>query len=147
MGIASVRQASSLRCAAALTSLIFVSCEVAPIVHLVNKSGQDVRLSVLGEETPLSDDQEIELEYPYSANGGMSIRWGSCTLSYMPPPPPPPPSKFMRYRILRPHLNTRLERDWMIVVLEPVTDASSAPPLREQPQGFPLAPKRSSACD
>jgi len=143
IGVGPVKLATSLRCAAAATGLIFASCQVAPIVHLVNMSGQDVHLSVLGEETPLSDGQEVELEYPYSANGGMSIRYGQCVLWYM---PPAPPNDFMRYRILRPHLNVRLERDWTIVVLAPREAAASAPPVEEQPEGFPLVPERSGAC-
>lgn len=141
-----MKLAFSLRCATAATCLIFASCQVAPIVHLVNMSGQDVEVSVLGKETPLRGGQEMQLEYPYSANGGMSIRYGECVLSYMPPDLPPPPNDFTRYRILRPHLSLRLERDWTIVVLAPLEEATSAPPVSEQPPGFPLFPERTGTC-
>ncbi len=137
----------SLRRAAAAAALILASCQVAPAVHLLNMSGHDVQVRVLDEETPLPDGQEIEIEYPYPANGGMSIRYGECVLSYMPPDLPPPPSEFMRYRALRPHLNARLDRDWSIVVLEPLKEATAAPPIEEQPDGFPLTPERSGVCE
>lgn len=138
---------TSLRCAAAAVALIFTSCQVTPVVHLLNMSGHDVRVSVLDQEMRLLGGQEIEIEYPYSANGGMSVRYGECVLSYLPPNLPPPPSDFMRYRVLRPHLNARVEQDWSIVVLEPLEEAAAAAPIEEQPDGFPVVPERSGACE
>jgi len=134
------------RYATATVGLIFASCQVAPMVHLVNRSGYDAHVNVMGKETPLPGGREIQLEYPYSANGGMSIRHGDCVLSYAPPALPPPPIDFMRYAFLRPHMNAQLKQDWTIVVLKPLEDAISAPPLSEQPAGFPLVPKRSGIC-
>ena len=47
-----MKLASSLRSAAAVTGLILASCQVVPVVHLVNMSGQDVHLSVPGVARP-----------------------------------------------------------------------------------------------
>lgn len=142
-----VQLTSLWRCAAAAVALMLSSCQVVPVVHLLNMSGHDVRVGVLDEEIPLLDGQEIEIEYPYPANGGMLIRYGKCSLSYMPPNLPPPPSEFMRYRFFRPHLNARVERDWSIVVLEPLEATGAAPPIKKQPEGFPLFPGRSGGCE
>lgn len=129
-----------------VVGLFLVSCQVAPILHLVNASGRDVQVSVMGKEMRLPSDQEIQFEYPYSANGGMSIRHGECVLWYLPPDPPPPPNDFMWYRIFRPQLNVRLEQDWTIVVLAPLKEAASASPFSEQPPGFPLPPEHDGGC-
>ena len=129
----------------ATAALLFASCQVAPMVHLLNASGRDVEVHVMDEVMPLSAERVVAFAYPYSASGGMSIRSGECTFSYRPPDPPPPPSEFMRNG-WRGHVNVRLEPDGSLVVLEPRKEVASAAPLALQPLGFPVVPERDGDC-
>ena len=124
--------------------LTLLSCEAAPIVHFFNNSGYDVAVVILDEEHAAPASGEIEFDYPYAANGGMSIRRGQCLLTYL---PPPPPWDFMKGGITRGHLRAQLEPDWRILVVRSGEKLPAAARLDDQPDGFPLIPQRSGPCD
>jgi hypothetical protein len=128
----------------ACLGLTLLSCEAAPIVHFFNNSGYDVGVVILDEEHAAPASGEIEFDYPYAANGGMSIRRGQCLLTYL---PPSPPWDFMKGGITRGHLRTQLEPDWRIFVVRSGEEFPAAARLDDQPDGFPLVPQRSGACD
>ncbi|MFQ5472251.1 MAG: hypothetical protein ACE5FA_05120 [Dehalococcoidia bacterium] len=125
--------------------LLVVACQIAPVVHLINMSGRDVSVVVLDDEIAIAPREDIAFAYPYSANGGMSIRYGRCVLAYM--PPAPPKNGYTRYSGIREHFNVRLEPDGSVVMLPPTEGELTAAPLQEQPEGFPLVPTKSGECD
>jgi len=129
---------------AACLGLTLLSCEAAPIVHFFNNSGYDVGVVILDEERAVPTSGEIEFDYPYAANGGMSIHRGQCILTYL---PPSPPWDFMKGGITRGHLRAQLEPDWRIFVVHSGEAFPAAARLDDQPGGFPLVPQRSGACD
>ncbi len=121
-----------------------LSCEAAPIVHFFNHSGYDVGVVILGEELDAPVSGEIEFDYPYAANGGMSISRGPCLLTYL---PPSPPWDFMEGGLTRGHLRAQLEPDWRIFVVRSRGEFPATTRSEDQPEGFPLVPQRSGACD
>jgi hypothetical protein len=129
----------------AFSSLVLVSCQVAPIIHLINMSGHDIHVIVLDDKFPLAPLQVVEFAYPYSANGGMSIRYEQCIMTYM--PPAPPKKGYTRYSGIREHFNVRLESDWSVTMMPPTESGLTGAPLEDQPKGFPLIPKRSGKCE
>ena len=133
----------TLRLVATLLGLTLLSCEAAPIVHFFNNSGYGVSVLILDEEHAAPTSGEIEFDYPYAANGGMSIRHGQCVLTYM---PPSPPWDFMKGGITRGHLRVQLEPDWRIFVVRSGEEFPAAARSDDQPDGFPLVPQRSGAC-
>jgi hypothetical protein len=121
-----------------------LSCEAAPIVQFFNNSGYDVGVVILDEERAAPAPGEIEFDYPYAENGGMSIRRGQCLLIYL---PPSPPWDFMKGGITRGHLRAQLEPDWRIFVVRSGKEFPATARSDDQPDGFPLVPQRSGACD
>jgi hypothetical protein len=124
---------------------MLLSCEGVPIIHFFNNSGSDVSVVTLAEEHPVPASREIEFDYPYAANGGMSIRHGACVLTYM---PPSPPWDFIKGGVTRGHLRAQLDPDWRIFVVRAGDKFPAVTHSNNQPGGFPLvSAQRSGTCD
>jgi len=116
-------------------------CSAKPWIHVFNNSQEPVVMRIDGKKLVARPAEQISFLYE---NDTLAVEIGSCPvlyrISFLPP-------EYMRTGWFRGHITFQIDPDRRAFVL----NANDKPPISSvsypQPEGYPLVPELTDACD